>query len=545
GRRAQRERASARPERTPPTFDVVAKLELQQRVLQEVRNLDEPYRSAIVYRYYDRRKPREIARELGIPVKTVETRLRRAVEQLRARMDDAYGGDRRSWCLGLVTLVPLSRAAEAAVTSAAVTTGTVVPAAAIASAAAQSAAAFTGAIMTAKTAAILTATLVLAAFGAGWALKPLDSNDASTRRAPTSETNRVARARYDAALSENEALKARADDLQRKLEALQAGAEEAPAAGEAAEQDAEVEARDPKAPAFRFAGMEQALDEIDWEAMGESVRNLAPLLEKMMAAIEETGEIDFKDIGAIQQWNGPLLTAALKLNEHPLAGSGVNGKFTNPGVASNMVHAALAKSDQPLSADQRSALREATVAFLQADGERLHSYSDDAVGLEKFMDEMALKERYYARLHELLTPEQQSILHPEAVRGHTGVDLFSTGITWGTLTAPVQAKDRAGLREEFVMRHMRSLKLDESARPVLQRLAADWAATLPEDLPAAPTSAIVRQMRYMETAHAAASAKRYLEVRKAMLAQLPLSDVQRKKLLVDAHFPVPFLSAPK
>ena len=399
--------------------------------------------------------------------------------------------------------------------------------------------------MTAKTAAIFTATLVLAAFGAGWVLKPESAGDASARRATISAADRASRTRYDAALLENAALKASIDELAGKLQAAQAGETETPDADPVSALAAHADELDPKLPRFRFAGMEQALDEVDWEVIGESVRNLAPLLEKMVAAINETGNIDYKDLGAIQQWNGPLLTAALKLNEYPLAGSGVNGKFTNPGVASNMVHAALAESSRPLSADQQKALREATHAFLEADGERLHGYTDDAVGLEKFMDEMALKERYYGRVDELLTPEQQAILHPEAVRGYTSVDLFSTGLTWGTQTAALVATDRADLQARFVKGHMGDLKLDESALPVMQRLAAEWVATLPEELPTAPKSALVRQMRYMETAHAAASAQKYLAVRKAMLAQLPLSDLQREKLLADATFPVPFLRASK
>ena len=37
----------------------------------------------------------------GLPVRTVETRLRRGLERLRAALDDRYGGDGRAWIAAL------------------------------------------------------------------------------------------------------------------------------------------------------------------------------------------------------------------------------------------------------------------------------------------------------------------------------------------------------------------------------------------------------------------------------------------------------------
>ena len=122
GRRTKRERAVARPEALASTADVVSRLDLQRRVVEEVMNLAEPYRSTLVYRYFDDLTTREIAQRMAIPIKTVETRLRRGVAQLRLKMDVAHGGDRKLWVFGLAALVPaiLTKEVTAAVTAAAV-----------------------------------------------------------------------------------------------------------------------------------------------------------------------------------------------------------------------------------------------------------------------------------------------------------------------------------------------------------------------------------------------------------------------------------------
>jgi protocatechuate 3,4-dioxygenase beta subunit len=77
-----------------------------RKVVDAVLALDEPYRSTITLRYFDELSPQEIARQLGVPVRTVKTRLRRALEQLQGRLDRVHGGDRGAWCLALLPLLP-------------------------------------------------------------------------------------------------------------------------------------------------------------------------------------------------------------------------------------------------------------------------------------------------------------------------------------------------------------------------------------------------------------------------------------------------------
>jgi hypothetical protein len=103
-RREARELASARAEGQPSAADSAERLAAHREVVAAVEALDEPYRQTVLLRYFDERPPRAIAERLGVPVKTVNTRLHRAHALLRARLDAQHGGDRRSWAIALAVL---------------------------------------------------------------------------------------------------------------------------------------------------------------------------------------------------------------------------------------------------------------------------------------------------------------------------------------------------------------------------------------------------------------------------------------------------------
>src|SRR5262249_43356406 len=86
-RRARRERGSARDERVDADHEVAERLEVQRLLSDLVLELDDVKRTAIYLRYYEDLEPRVIAERLGVPVKTVKTRLARALHELRGRLD--------------------------------------------------------------------------------------------------------------------------------------------------------------------------------------------------------------------------------------------------------------------------------------------------------------------------------------------------------------------------------------------------------------------------------------------------------------------------
>jgi len=104
---ALRRRRRARPEPSDAldsrpgdglTDELVQQTEFQERVLAAVRALAEPYRATVLLRYYEGLALEEVARRTGVPGSTARTRLARAHEQLRARLDHEFGG-REAWSL--------------------------------------------------------------------------------------------------------------------------------------------------------------------------------------------------------------------------------------------------------------------------------------------------------------------------------------------------------------------------------------------------------------------------------------------------------------
>jgi len=111
-RRADRNRR--RHERTPdadtPTPLVPSTAELAEReerrreLVTAVDALPDPLRTVVLLRWFDGQPPRRIAAALGVSAATVSTRLQRAHQLLRERLDAAHHDDRRAWLLPLVPL---------------------------------------------------------------------------------------------------------------------------------------------------------------------------------------------------------------------------------------------------------------------------------------------------------------------------------------------------------------------------------------------------------------------------------------------------------
>lgn len=118
-RRNRRERQAARPEAIPAD-DSIDQLDTLRHILDQVRDMDEPYRSTLLFRFFDELSPQEIAERQGVPYATVRTRLHRALEKLRRRMDAASGGNREAW---VAPLLPFISAGAALTTAAAATAG--------------------------------------------------------------------------------------------------------------------------------------------------------------------------------------------------------------------------------------------------------------------------------------------------------------------------------------------------------------------------------------------------------------------------------------
>jgi len=521
-RRRRREVAVARDESIVATADIAARIELQRRVVEAVGALPEPYRSTVAFRYLDELSVREIAAQMDAPHKTVETRLRRAIERLRLSLDEHHGGSRREWCLALAPLVPFPRELPA------FATGT-------------SAAALTGATMSIKFATLgVTIAVAAGSFAVGWTLRA--PTDAPTR-APDRDRNQadlVARTDYDKVQDELKTLRAQYETAQSGLRAAKAKS--------AAEQDSEekAEAASESGTRFVYNEFKSALDTVDWKQAAESTAAMPPLLAELAQGLWEGQELRGMGelLGKIQRWNGPLMGATLRLQQAGVPGTGTNGVFTHPAVVVNMVYATLAHAGKPLSETQTAELQLIGDRYVQRDAERLASYAPETVEMRKTFDEAELKQALFDAIDNLLSPAQCVILHPEAVRGFAALDLFSTGVMWAALRRPIGFDTRDGLIEKATTLQLDSYGIDATARPVLRNLTAEWVASFSDAFLAVEHAYDTGSPQPTETARVRECARHLIALREGIIAQVPLSEQAKRKVRDDVIVAIPFKNPP-
>ena len=112
-RRRAREEAAvvAAPPATPE--ELVDRVESERDLASALLELAEPYRATLLLRYYEELSAAEIARRLGVPAATVRSRLKRGLDELRAKLEARGGGDRRRWALALIPTATAARGGTA------------------------------------------------------------------------------------------------------------------------------------------------------------------------------------------------------------------------------------------------------------------------------------------------------------------------------------------------------------------------------------------------------------------------------------------------
>jgi RNA polymerase sigma factor (sigma-70 family) len=100
-RRTAREEATHVVEHAPASDALVARAELQQKLVNLVLELAEPYRSTVLLHFCEGVSLAEIARTHDVPAGTVRWRLKFALDRLRTQLDEKSGG-RKQWAVPLL-----------------------------------------------------------------------------------------------------------------------------------------------------------------------------------------------------------------------------------------------------------------------------------------------------------------------------------------------------------------------------------------------------------------------------------------------------------
>lgn len=103
--RAVQECALADAELLPVHDDSVERSELQRLILEALGELSEKLRTVVQLRYFEGQPPRTIAKQLGVPVETVRSRLKLAFTQLRVDLRRRFGNDDNAWRHALMPLL--------------------------------------------------------------------------------------------------------------------------------------------------------------------------------------------------------------------------------------------------------------------------------------------------------------------------------------------------------------------------------------------------------------------------------------------------------
>lgn len=104
-RRAARERLALVREPAPTPQELLVREEVRARVVACVLLLSPPLRDVVVLRFFEGLPPRAIAVRLALPVETVRTRQKRALHELRARLDADTDGGRAAWAGALLPML--------------------------------------------------------------------------------------------------------------------------------------------------------------------------------------------------------------------------------------------------------------------------------------------------------------------------------------------------------------------------------------------------------------------------------------------------------
>ncbi|MEM7205661.1 MAG: sigma-70 family RNA polymerase sigma factor [Planctomycetota bacterium] len=111
-RQARREHRVEAKAADPAAEELVEQADLQRHLVALVTQLPEPGRSTVLLHFFWDLSPAAIARRQGIPASTVRNRLKRALDALRAQLDDDHRQGRRQWMALLAPLAVAGRPAS-------------------------------------------------------------------------------------------------------------------------------------------------------------------------------------------------------------------------------------------------------------------------------------------------------------------------------------------------------------------------------------------------------------------------------------------------
>ncbi|MCU0724341.1 MAG: hypothetical protein MUE73_00910 [Planctomycetes bacterium] len=272
---------------------------------------------------------------------------------------------------------------------------------------------------------------------------------------------------------------------------------------------------------------EGALRKVDWATVGGNLHRMLRILDDGAPRILR-GEGLPEDAGtAIQKLNSPVLAAAIQIRDY-LPGRAVGDKFTSAPFALNAVAATLAAAGLPLDAAQEDRFLALGRDYLARDVRRQESYGPETFELERLLDDLALKQDFYASAFSSLTAAQAATLRPEPTRDRVRLDLFSPAMALSQRIETLTFADEDDLLRRMGSRIASGVGLTQPQYAPAAATLKDWAAAIPRDLLDAGWDTL--DARGMVTVdRASAWGRQLLALLRSMVADLSLADPQAAK----------------
>ncbi len=296
--------------------------------------------------------------------------------------------------------------------------------------------------------------------------------------------------------------------------------------------------------AITYADFSETLEGMDWALMGSAAKDMIPKLQELMKALEEGGDPPIGLAGEIQQLNGQILQSLGQIQDGQIPGTGINGSFTHPVFAANLMNATLEAAGMSLDEAQMRTLQDITGRFAGEDDSRRGSYGDDVLALQELVEEIGLRNRFFEQAKANLTPEQLAVLG-NGPDGPGPIDLFSGDPAWQQWTKPVKVNSRSDLASKLTANMLAGMRFDVSTDSAqinkLTEVINNWAKSAPDSY-LMKTPGALANAKAFPSANVSAAAQYQTQLFASIMSQVDLSPDQRKMLLKNRGVFIPLYS---
>lgn len=193
-----------------------------------------------------------------------------------------------------------------------------------------------------------------------------------------------------------------------------------------------------KAPiSWGKAGEVKEVGEANWPELSAAMNEIIKSLGEIMAARKEGREPSPESMKNIQKHNQKLIDYYVKVLRKLPTHMSANGEFVHPINTANMIAAALQAAGKPLSEAQTKQIVTLGEEY-ESGWDKLQSgYDAGTLKLEKVVDELELKQKFYDSLIALLQPDQREVVVDPATHDYVQLDMYSPGLSLVQNLAPI------------------------------------------------------------------------------------------------------------